>query len=372
MQGGQNSIQTREVKKAGKGKPGADRILCGCAALPEYSIAWARMIERTKTALRIRCICIAAKHPELAYSYIAEGKSVEDVRSLLFDKLLDEQEQGPEISTGRGKMTDSIIRGGERYISTHCATDGKRGVKSKIDGSRPNRSATLAEMVAHRAEHGAKKGATEEDIEAQTDGDTIDAILDRIKLQRPTLAAEIDLAIIEAHLMQRFPWALLSSPAKRKRLIHIIEHGIATDEDRELWWDARATYPLVYRDQLDANGNQPRDIDDYIKSRAWIKRFKPSKGGRPRELPAEYCAINLAQVFQWATGRPCWNIVAQIVAREFPSVSIPTTNNASEETLEHRRAKWIKRTARRYCAWAQTFRRPLNTSSTHRMRGTHE
>jgi hypothetical protein len=120
---------------------------------------------------------------------------------------------------------------------------------------------------------------------------------------------------------------------------------------------AHGIYSLVAGDQIDASGKLPTDIDDYLKSRSWLKKFAPSSGGRPRQIPAEFCASQLASLFRRKTGRPCWSIIAEIVDKHFPkALHIPVLGRTSSKSIEERRHRWMKKIVRRYHRWMGSFK----------------
>lgn len=148
---------------------------------------------------------------------------------------------------------------------------------------------------------------------------------------------------------------VVSSPKTRKRLVQIIKNGPRTIEDFLLRGEAKVgLYPLVFRDQLDDSGKLPRDMDDYLKSLAWRRKFS----GRPKKDPVEWLAVRLVYWIQSFTGRPRWGDVAEIIDRIFPDFDIPTqfAPHDGKGTVTYRRRRWIKEKVKRYCLRAQQFR----------------
>ena len=175
----------------------------------------------------------------------------------------------------------------------------------------------------------------------------------------------IDWEIAEAQRIQE-AFAIISMPKTRKRLLQVIETGGASLDDKLLALEARGIYPLVCRDGIDANGEWPRDIDDYLKSRAWLRKFnKGSKGGPVRRVPQEWLAVRLAWWFEQFTGTPCWNLVAQIIRDRFPDdFSIPDSkiHTKSKYSTAYRQRRWAKELTKRYCRWSKQFRKKEITS----------
>lgn len=237
----------------------------------------------------IRDMCAAANLPNRARRYISSGRSVKEVRKLLFQSLL--KRQGPEIE-----------------------------IPSEIHMRRLNKM--------------------------------------------------IDWEIAKAQRIQE-AFAIISTPKTRKELLRIIETGGASLNDELLALEARGIYPLVCRDVIDANGKWPRDIDDYLKSRAWLRKFnKGSKGGPVRRVPPEWLAVRLAWWFEQFTGTPRWNLVAQIIRDSFPGVfSIPDSkiHTKSKYSTGYRQRRWAKELTKRYCRWSKQFREKEITSPAGRL-----
>jgi len=136
----------------------------------------------------------------------------------------------------------------------------------------------------------------------------------------------------------------------KNRLLRILRGGPVTADDRLLLLEARRIYPLVFRDSRGQSRKPFADIDDYLRSCAWLKKFRNPKGGRTREIPAEYLALRLAYSFEQLAGRPNWSTIAKIVLRAFPGALQPP--NEEEYSL----GAWAQKFAKRYASWNQQFR----------------
>lgn len=183
-------------------------------------------------------------------------------------------------------------------------------------------------------------------------GPDIDTHFDGMTLSRRLCVNSV---ILESLAVQD-AYDVISNPKMRSLLLDIIDRGVTTDDDRDLWLRARGIYSLVCRDSIDDGGRYPKDIDDYLLSKAWVEKFKVGKRGRPRQPLPEYCAIQLAYWFRSWGIRNCWGRVAEIIHNRFSTLSIPGRFTKSELSEKARRRRWAKDLAKRYARWAQQFR----------------
>ncbi|MDZ4346282.1 MAG: hypothetical protein U1E51_28040 [Candidatus Binatia bacterium] len=156
---------------------------------------------------------------------------------------------------------------------------------------------------------------------------------------------------------------VVSSSKLRNRVVRAVKRGPRNVDDVILLIQMKGIYPLVHRDQL-ANGTMPRDMNDYLRSLSWLGKFnKGARGGRPRQVPAEWLAVRLAWWFQQFIGRPCWESITEIVAAAFPSALFgPGKITKSKKNINYRRRRFAKELVRRYCRWAQAFRPTIGAS----------
>jgi hypothetical protein len=273
----------------------------------------------------IHVLCGVANFPNLAEQYYSEGKTPDEVGKLLC-----------VLKYGKPPRITPRMSARERNLRIRCWISKLSHLAGRYVASGKTRNRVGEELLAIKA--------AEDPVE-----------IDTSESWKFRLPREIRYAAWESHLYQRATFDLLSSPQQRKQLLRIIDQGgPVTPEEKSLWMGARGMFRFVRADKTYTG-----DIDDYIKSRAWLKKFKPTKGGRPRQFIAANFACSVSESFMRNLGVPHWGVVAELVKKNLPSsLQVPTNatkSKAKRKSFIFRRSRWAKELVKRHLRWTEKF-----------------